>query len=322
MTRVCAHCGTEVEGEALFCPTCGQPLEGTSAEPELPPAPDWPELPPATPEPQPEAERPVTPAADDPRAESVPAEIAPAETPSPPTSALFPPPGEELPDDEGDTPTHAWAGPVSEQPVPPWRRGAVHRAAGAGTGSRPGDSTRPEPGEPADEPPAHALGAPAPTAAPVAPGPTEMRPAGRRLSGPRPGRPRPAGVIAVPQLLSEWLVGIGALTALLALFLPWTVGGRYTSSWGFASGVNIVMALVLIGVLAVIFTPDWLPRVPQRGLVLLSVGLVGAGIGLDRMSLPLTGAGGIVFLIATVVVAVGGGIAVLGQDRVVGGPQA
>ena len=129
-------------------------------------------------------------------------------------------------------------------------------------------------------------------------------------------------MIAVPQLLSEWLVGIGALTALLALFLPWSVGGRYTSSWGFASGVNIVMALVLIGVLAVIFTPDWLPRVPQRGLVLLSVGLVGAGIGLDRMSLPLTGAGGIVFLIATVVVAVGGGIAVLGQDRVVGGPQA
>ncbi|MDQ3688865.1 MAG: zinc-ribbon domain-containing protein [Chloroflexota bacterium] len=42
MTRFCASCGTEVEENAVFCPTCGQPIdEATRAE--IPPAPAWPE---------------------------------------------------------------------------------------------------------------------------------------------------------------------------------------------------------------------------------------------------------------------------------------
>lgn len=42
MTRYCAACGTEVEDTALFCPTCGQPIDQES-ETEIPPAPAWPE---------------------------------------------------------------------------------------------------------------------------------------------------------------------------------------------------------------------------------------------------------------------------------------
>lgn len=42
MTRFCANCGTEVDDNAVFCPTCGQPID-QETESEMPPAPSWPE---------------------------------------------------------------------------------------------------------------------------------------------------------------------------------------------------------------------------------------------------------------------------------------
>ena len=45
MARYCANCGTEVEDHAVFCPTCGQPIDQAS-ETEIPAAPAWPEPPP------------------------------------------------------------------------------------------------------------------------------------------------------------------------------------------------------------------------------------------------------------------------------------
>lgn len=44
MTRFCAKCGTEVDDTAVFCPTCGQPIDQDS-ETEMPAAPAWPESP-------------------------------------------------------------------------------------------------------------------------------------------------------------------------------------------------------------------------------------------------------------------------------------
>ena len=44
MARYCANCGTEVEENAVFCPTCGQPID-QATETEIPPAPAWPEPP-------------------------------------------------------------------------------------------------------------------------------------------------------------------------------------------------------------------------------------------------------------------------------------
>lgn len=41
MNRFCANCGTEVDETAVFCPTCGQPID-QDVESELPPAPAWP----------------------------------------------------------------------------------------------------------------------------------------------------------------------------------------------------------------------------------------------------------------------------------------
>ena len=49
MTRFCANCGTEVDDNAVFCPTCGQPID-QETELEMPPAPSWPEPEPRAPE--------------------------------------------------------------------------------------------------------------------------------------------------------------------------------------------------------------------------------------------------------------------------------
>ncbi len=46
MLRYCRNCGTEVDETVVFCPTCGQSIDQaaeTEAEPEMPPAPAWPE---------------------------------------------------------------------------------------------------------------------------------------------------------------------------------------------------------------------------------------------------------------------------------------
>ena len=53
MTRFCANCGTEVDDNAVFCPTCGQPID-QETETEMPPAPSWPE-------PEPRAAQPFEP---------------------------------------------------------------------------------------------------------------------------------------------------------------------------------------------------------------------------------------------------------------------
>ena len=42
MARYCAACGTEVEDTAVFCPTCGQPID-QEQEAQIPAAPEWPD---------------------------------------------------------------------------------------------------------------------------------------------------------------------------------------------------------------------------------------------------------------------------------------
>ena len=57
-TRFCGICGTEVDEDAAFCPSCGNPLNlSEERASEIPPAPAWPE-----PEPEPEAEPELEPA--------------------------------------------------------------------------------------------------------------------------------------------------------------------------------------------------------------------------------------------------------------------
>jgi hypothetical protein len=294
MTRVCAHCGTEVDDEALFCPTCGQPID-RAAQPELPPAPDWPE--------EPTREMPLASAAaadapeagadgrSEPPADGEPTtsggqdEVERAAAP-PPAVAPPPEPATEAPAEPSEPsepyePPAVAVEPPPQEEVPPWRRGAVYR------------STTPEP----------------PPAAAVSPAVA------------RPGPIRPEPILRTPATLSGWLVGIGALVAAVAVFLPWIAGGSYTSAWGLASGVNIVMFVVLLAVLAIVFLPHLVPQIPHRDLVFVAIGMVGIGIGLDRFGLPLTGVGATVFLIGALSLAVGALLAELHLDRHLGGPQ-
>ena len=58
MVRFCANCGTEVDDTAVFCPTCGQPID-QEVEPEMPAAPAWPEPEQRAPAPEPEGAAPM-----------------------------------------------------------------------------------------------------------------------------------------------------------------------------------------------------------------------------------------------------------------------
>jgi hypothetical protein len=266
MARVCAQCGTEVDDDALFCPTCGQPVD-REAEPDLPPAPDWPaspgvrsrpDLPPSAPRAEQKREPPV--AAE--RRE----EEATTATPAVPAQDVA---GPAPPAEAGE-----------DTSVPPWRRGAAYRAA------------TPEP--------------------PQATGP---------MPAPRPGPIRPEGILRPPETLSGWLIGLGALVGVVAMLLPWVISGTYTGGWGLASAINLLFTLVLIGVLLAVFLPRVVPAIPQRELVLLAISLVGVGVGLDRLGLPLTGTGAMIFLIGMLACAAGAFLAQLGLDRRVGGPS-
>jgi len=89
MSRYCANCGTEVEDLAVFCPTCGQPIDQAS-ETEIPAAPAWPEPPDeaAAPEPMQAAAQPRY---EEPTRTEVPPP-PPAAAPGPPASDRQGPP--------------------------------------------------------------------------------------------------------------------------------------------------------------------------------------------------------------------------------------
>jgi hypothetical protein len=322
-TTVCANCGTEVDDEAIFCPTCGQPIQAAS-EPQLPPAPDWPTPPPHEPEPSgADATVPTETAALDAQAGWAP-QVAANPPPEPPGSL--------------DAPAHD-ATPLEEPPaepppavppsdVPPWRRGVVFTPTPARSSapSTPGDVRSGW-----DEPEASEAYAPAPPAAPppAGPPPAAAQPAAAAAERTAPRRPsrgfdtgfRPSPTVVVPETVSGWLATIGAAVGVLALFLPWRQTLSYTASWGLATGINVVFGILLLALLVALLLPHLVPDIPRRNLWLAAIGLVGVGIGLDRFGLPLTGMGATVFLIAMLLVAGGGLLAELGFDRRTGGPQ-
>ncbi len=106
-TRYCGSCGTEVDEDASFCPSCGRAIEPERGGAEddqtaaIPPAPAWPAPPPAAASEQP----PV------PEAEPAPSDDRlrePAPMPPPPAAAAPPPPASPPP---GATPPPGGTGP-------------------------------------------------------------------------------------------------------------------------------------------------------------------------------------------------------------------
>ncbi|MDQ6681956.1 MAG: zinc-ribbon domain-containing protein [Chloroflexota bacterium] len=207
-------------------------------------------------------------------------------------------------------PAPGWPDPTAEQPladappqIPPTDPEPTDPEPAAAAGS--GDGPAPvEPVQATDVGPVAPMTPPAAARAPV--------------------RPR-AGAQGVtwPVTLSGWLIGVGAILAVLALFLPWVAfAERYTAGWGLASGVNILLLLLLLGVAATVFFATLVPRVPHLSLAILGVALVGFGIGLDRLSIGAAAFGAVLFALAMLAVSVGALLPETGHDRPLGGPQA
>src|SRR5438128_3420568 len=119
MARACANCGTEVDDDALFCPTCGEPIE-RGGEPDLPPAPDWPAAAGASGAgaPQPlSGQRPEEYADTEPPREQEPTRAGPAAAPEDVSAPAMPATDYPQPIASRD-----------DAEVPPWRRGAAYRA--------------------------------------------------------------------------------------------------------------------------------------------------------------------------------------------------
>ena len=316
MLRYCANCGTEVDESAVFCPTCGQPID-QEVEAEIRPAPSWPD---------PESVEPR----DDVRV-------------APPRPDNF---HDDAPDD-WDPPSAAAAGTADRTGIQ--RRAAdddvdadAGRTAASGVAGRLDDAPPHEVDRSGDFPPAAAatLGETAagrePTSRrgtlshrfreraaerPTAPPGRDERPS--RAAPPGDGRADPPArqrsarsdlPVTMPVTLSAWLIGAGALLgaigALLALFD------------GLGSAVDVLLLVGLLAVAASVFIASSLPAIPQLRLATLVVVLVAFGVALDRLGFGRAGAGELLLFLGTAAAAMGVILVETGNDQPLGGPSA
>jgi hypothetical protein len=193
------------------------------------------------------------------------------------------------------------------------------------------EAPRPAPGWD-DEPPARAEEARAEEAAPAeeptrAERPVEPREGAPQAAAPAAGRrsafpsARQLNLpVTWPVTLSGWLIGVGALVGVLAMFLPWIPSDFGGAFGGFDSFVNIVLLILLLGVAAWVFLSTLVPQVRHQRLAILAVALVGLGIALDRIGIGGFGIGVVLFLLAMLAATIGALLLELGMDRPVGVP--
>lgn len=239
MVRYCANCGTEVDDTAVFCPTCGQPID-QAAEVAMPEAPAWPD--------------PVPEASDD--------------DASPPES-LTPRVDESGQGGEGRGQVTAPSPVVASPPAAP-RPVAPTQVA-------PSSPARPDHGVPAA--------------------------AGGRSAVNLP--------ITWPLMLSGWLIGAGAMLAVLGI-----VVGLFR---GVAHPLDLVLAVALLAIAVAVFFAASVPRVPNLRLVTLAVALVGFGIALDRIVVGFADVGDVLLILGTAAAALGSLLIELGRDQPLGG---
>ena len=179
MTRYCGNCGTEVDDTAVFCPTCGQPIdEGVASE--IPAAPAWPGA-----------------APDDDRASDA---ASPAPPVEPEPNAM--PPERPEPEPEPDPPAEHW-------------REAGRRDLGAAPAAEADDAPtrveqRPPPtGDDVESRPDRA----------AAPAPRAQEERGVRPQPSQSGSPGVDLPFTTPVTLSGWLIGGGTLLAALGVVI-------------------------------------------------------------------------------------------------------
>jgi hypothetical protein len=248
MARYCGNCGTEVDDTAVFCPTCGQPID-EDAPGEMPAAPAWPD-PAAT-----DLGRPI--------------------------------------DEEGERES-----PERHEPVAPWREEASPDAPTR-------IEERPAPDSPAAEP--ESAAEPRPPAVEPERRAASHRPTEKR-SGPQIDLP-----ITTPVTLSGWLIGIGAILAVvgLVIILVTTV----------LNVIDLLLLLALLGVAATVFFSARLPAVPHVRLITLVVVLIAFGVALDRIGFRGGGVGELLLFLGSAAAGMGAILLELGQDQPLGGSQ-
>lgn len=245
MARYCGSCGTEVDESAVFCPTCGQPID--DGEPaEMPEAPSWPDFA----------------AGDRPRAvgSALDDDAVPAERGGERESESEPAPS--------DVPTRVEQRPPPEETAAP---PAPRSDGGPGRSGERGED---------------------------------------RTDG---GSPQIDLPITMPVTLSGWLIGIGAVLAVVGLIviLIATV----------LNVIDLLLLLALIGVAATVFFGPRLPAVPHLRLATLVVALIAFGMALDRVGFRGGGVGELLLFMGSAAAAMGAIILELGQDQPLGGPQ-
>jgi hypothetical protein len=314
MTRFCASCGTEVDDTAIFCPTCGQPID-QEVESAIPPAPAWPDPADAQPPRQVgdgEPTRPIEPAWGEP-SQREPAPW-PNEGPSreePAASVPSAPPARRDQDP---------IRPVSERRFDPAPEASAPRQPDAPDGggwqaADRGPSEEPEGVTPTDTGPGVATGdapraaaAPPPSAAPAPSGPPSA-------VSPAPERPRSSPMdsvpVSAPVTLSGWLIGIGAAIAAIGALFALFDGGRPV--------VDLLILVAMAGVAVSVFFSSSLPAFGHLRLATLAIVLVAFGAAADRILAGLGGAGELLLFLGAAAAVIGVVLLETGRDQPLGG---
>lgn len=287
-TRFCGHCGTEVDDDAAFCPSCGRPIAAYDADDQtaaIPPAPAWPTPAPA-------------------------ADAAPGGSAEPAAA-----------DERGGWDPEPSSSPVSEEPTAAGAQSEPYQAAAyqAPAGAPPTDPPPAEEPPPAYEPPAHEPPAYEPPARRSAPPPAAPPPAGMpppaaampdRSSGPQVELP-----ITWPVTMSGWLIGGGTFVAGIGF-----VADMFAFR-GAGNAMNVIFLLLMLGIAATVFLSATVPAIPHLRLATLCIVFVALGVALDRLGFSVAGFGTLLVLLGTAAAAAGAVILELGRDQPMAGPM-
>lgn len=284
MTRYCASCGTEVDENAIFCPTCGQPID-QETETEMPAAPAWPDP--------------------DPRAGPEPVSLREPEPAAPPASVTerpaeryadpepFPEPATTAPADDAEAVPERAAAPMPDAAdgAPAWRADEADRM-------------------PSNEPTRTVASVEPPAAPPPAPAPGGQ---GQPQAPGSAARPAPSVPFTAPVTMSAWLIGLGAAIAALGALI-----GLFDSS---GLVIDLLTLVALLGLAVTVFFPTALPAIPHLRFITLVVVLVAFGVGLDRLGEGRAGAGDLLLFLGAAAAVIGAVLLELGHDQPLGGSQ-
>jgi hypothetical protein len=292
MTRFCASCGTEVDDTAIFCPTCGQPID-QQVESAIPPAPAWPDP-----------------------GEAAPASSGPAAGVGAPPG---PPPDEPAPmwGSQPEARQASWDEPVAPAPAArqpePIRPISERRYEPEPTAP---DPTPPSPGDGGGwdqrEPPTRPLDEPPPMPASADPALAAPRGADRPADTPQPASPLSSVPVTAPVTLSGWLIGAGAAIAAIGALIALLDGG----------GRVIVDLLVLLAMGAVaisVFFASRMPPLSHLRLATLALVLVAFGAATDRILAGVGGVGELLLFLGAAAAVIGALLLELGRDQPLGG---